>query len=78
MPIERQFTGADYNFRIEVEPCQSDTVRLQNQSQVSIFRDNVQINKIIERFVVPNRCVSVLVAALDAAYHDGKEEANNA
>ena len=53
MPIERQFTGADYNFRIEVEPCQSDTVRLLNQSQVSIFRDNVQINKIIERFVVP-------------------------
>ena len=71
MVIERKFAGADYNFRIEVEPCQSDTVRLQNQSQVSVFRDNDQINKIIERFIVPNQCVSVMVDALDAAYHDG-------
>lgn len=69
---QREYVGADFNYRIVVEPFQEDNFRMVDKSLVSIYRYNEHVNKIIERFPLPNRIAPILLNAFDAAEYDDK------
>ena len=72
VPIERRYKGSEYDFRITIEQPLTDHFATVGKKQISIYRYNAKVNKIIHRFLVADDNAKVLLEAIDAANTDGR------
>ena len=72
---ERKYKGAEYDFKVRIEPWHTDHFVNTGKVMVSIYRSNSKVNKIIQRFSIPIEQAGVLLEAFDAANVSPEKEA---